>query len=58
MANIHSNIEMGELSYQKQFYSTFYGKDWRDKVNYDRNTDGYTKDLFFEHKENAQEYGI
>lgn len=49
---------MGELSYQKQFYSTFYGKDWRDKVNYDRNTDGYTKDLFFEHKENAQEYGI
>lgn len=57
MAIINNKVETGELTFQKLFYQQFYGMDWREKVNYDRNTDGYTKDIFFEHKDDIKGSG-
>lgn len=58
MAIINTSVITDEITTQKQFYKLFYGTDWENIVNLDRNTDGYTRDIFYEHKTNAQHYGI
>ena len=56
--NISNTDVLDEISYQVKFYKTFYGKKWDTLVHLDRNTDGYTDNIFFEHKKDVSKYGI
>ena len=49
---------LDEKSYQTWFYQLLFGDNWETKVWIDRNTDGHTAGILFEHKKNIQSYGM
>lgn len=57
MAQISQTINTDEKTYQISFYQSIFGDDWESFVNIDRSTDGYTKNILFEHKQNVTAYG-
>lgn len=59
MPKITTVSSVAEKSYQDEFYSRLYGDNdkWKEYVNVDRSTDGYTEGILFEHKTNVTSYG-
>ena len=59
MPKITTVSSVDERSYQDEFYSCLYGDNdkWKEYVNVDRSTDGYTEGILFEHKTNVTSYG-
>lgn len=57
MAIITTNMVTDEVTYQQEFYRQLYGDNWTDFITVDRNTDGYTQGILFEHKQNIISYG-
>ena len=49
---------LDEKSYQMWFYQLLFGDNWENKVWIDRNTDGHTAGILFEHKKNISSYGM
>ena len=56
MAVISTSITTDEITWQKEFYKILFGED-SEEIIIDRNTDGYTRGIIFEHKTNIQSYG-
>lgn len=57
MVNMINTIEADEKTFELNFYRALFGTDFEDKVTIDRNTDGYTAGILFEHKQNLIAYG-
>ncbi|MCH4062927.1 MAG: hypothetical protein LKG48_05005 [Lachnospiraceae bacterium] len=52
-------INADEKTWQGKFYETLFGNDYLEggQISVDRSTDGYTRGILFEHKQNVQSYG-
>lgn len=55
MALIGNVVSADEKTWQMKFYETIFGSP--DEITVDRSTDGYTKGIIFEHKQNVTSYG-
>ena len=51
MALIGNVVSADEKTWQMKFYETIFGSP--DEITVDRSTDGYTKGIIFEHKQNV-----
>ena len=56
MAVITTSVSTDEKTWQIKFYEAVFGSDI-EQVTVDRSTDGYTKGIIFEHKQNVSSYG-
>lgn len=56
MAIFQTSINTDEKTWQMKFYEALYGEA-SDEIKVDRSTDGYTKGIIFEHKQNVTSYG-
>lgn len=57
MSQISSEIFADEKTWQMKFYEQLFGLELDEKLKIDRSTDGYTKGIIFEHKQNVTSYG-
>lgn len=58
MPTITTTVKSDEKTYQIRFYESLFGVDNLDgNISIDRNTDGYTEGIIFEHKTNVTAYG-
>ena len=56
MAIISKIFDSDEKTWQGEFYRSLFGDSF-EGIKVDRSTDGYTKGILFEHKQNVQSYG-
>lgn len=56
MPRLAYTVLSDEKSWQMNFYKTLFGSEI-DTINIERGTDGYTKGILFEHKQNVTSYG-
>ena len=56
MSRLAYTVLSDEKSWQMNFYKALFGNDI-DTINIERGTDGYTKGIIFEHKQNVTSYG-
>jgi len=57
LVTISSNTVTDEKTYQISFYQSLFGDSWEKYIRVDNNTDGYTPNIIFEHKQNITAYG-